>query len=172
MADMSSARKRTANLLGALALGLSDHLVAASEAGIGLGVGAPAALVIIGTTPGLSIDALRRGLRLTHSAAVRTVMKLTAAGLVAKAQGQDGRVASLTLTKQGTSALARLYDGRRAMIERLLNGLTTPAIEGLERALDHALTRLPVDVDDTIAICRLCEEAICPQDRCPVVVGT
>ena len=53
---MSTAR--TANLLGALALALSDEIRSAAERQVTHGGSAPAALSLIGHEPGLSIDEL------------------------------------------------------------------------------------------------------------------
>src|SRR5258705_4199176 len=51
-------RKRTANLLGALALGLGDQMKQATEQRLGQGGETSAALTTIGHVPGLSLDML------------------------------------------------------------------------------------------------------------------
>ncbi len=79
---------REANLLGTLSLAVSERVDEAVEDAAGHGGAAPAALSALATyLDGSSIDALRRALGLTHSAAVRLADRLSEAGLVKRAPG-------------------------------------------------------------------------------------
>ena len=74
---------RTANLLGALALTLSDRAGAAVHAGAGVSGSDAAALVTLRNyAEGEPLDLLRRALALSHPAVVRLADRLQARGLV------------------------------------------------------------------------------------------
>jgi MarR family transcriptional regulator, negative regulator of the multidrug operon emrRAB len=77
---------RTANLLGALALGLADNILDTTERHVANGGCTPAALSVIGHEPGQSIDFLARVLGMSHPGAVRLVDRFEADGLVSEGQ--------------------------------------------------------------------------------------
>jgi DNA-binding MarR family transcriptional regulator len=163
-----TADARTANLLGALALALGDELRQATETGAAHGASAPAALVVIGTYPGRTIDALRPALGLSHSGTVRLVDRLEADGLVVRESGADARSVSLRLTAAGRSAMRALLAERRRAIEEPLAALTVQErrqLGQLSEKLLAAMTHTPAQADQ---YCRLCDEAACPTARCPV----
>src|SRR5918999_5994664 len=82
---------REGNLLGAVSLAVSDRVRAACERGASQGGSAPAALVsLAGYLDGSPIDAVRGPLGLTHSATVRLVDRLVAAG-AGRGRGGAGR---------------------------------------------------------------------------------
>src|SRR5437764_6850861 len=85
----TSSRARQANMLGALALavtdGLHERLVAADERGLS----ATAALIHLRLRPGENIDFLARVLDISHPATVRLVDRLEADGLVERRPGPD-----------------------------------------------------------------------------------
>src|SRR5258708_18847038 len=70
------------NLLGAAVLALSDDMNIATARAAGQGGQAPAALVELAEHPGLTVDGLRRRLKLTHPAVVRLLDRLDERGLV------------------------------------------------------------------------------------------
>ena len=74
-----NASDRLVNLLGALALGVSDQIRSAIAEGMPLGGETAAALTVIGHAPALSIDQLSRVLRLSHAGTVRLVERLPVA---------------------------------------------------------------------------------------------
>src|SRR5918992_4351689 len=83
---------REANLLGAVSLAVSDRVRGAVERGAAQGGSAPAALVsLAGYLDGSPIDAVRGPLGLTHSATVRLVDRLVAAGLARRREGAAPR---------------------------------------------------------------------------------
>ena len=159
---------RTANLLGALALGLTDALVHETEIRAEHGAAAPAALVSVGISPGESIDGLANTLDLSHSATVRLVDRLAADGLVERRGGADRRTTALHLTRRGQARRRAILRGRRRVLAEALDPLSADertALSGLTERLLGALTRDRRHADH---ICRLCDERVCPGDTCPV----
>ena len=159
---------RTANLLGALALALGDGLRAATETAAEHGASSPAALVVIGSYPGRTIDALRPALGLSHSGTVRLIDRLAADGLVVRGSGADGRSVSLQLTPAGKSAMRALLAERRRALEGPLAALTSQERRQLERISEKLLTAMTHTQAQADQFCRLCDEAVCPSARCPV----
>ncbi|MEO1144559.1 MAG: MarR family transcriptional regulator [Cyanobacteria bacterium J06638_22] len=160
--------ERTLNLLGALALSLVDGLNAATEGASGFGGEAPAALVTLGVEPGLSIKALGQILRLSHPGTVRLVDRLEKQGWVERRHGTDGRTLALFLTEAGTERRLLILAERRQPLQRAIAPLTAADREQLTTLLETMLTALTTDEQEAFAICRLCEEEVCPGDRCPV----
>src|SRR5579863_1407028 len=123
---MTESYSRTANLLGALALAVSDRLGEAAERGDdGLTASESAALVTLAHYPGQPIVALGRTLRLTHSGAVRLADRMEAGGLVRRAASGHGRALALRLTRQGQEAAMQVLARRQAAAEELV-GLLRP----------------------------------------------
>src|SRR5579872_3927451 len=92
---------RTANLLGALAGELVARLARQGKAHPNETDSAAAALTVIGFYEGCSNGALSHALGLSHTATVRLVDKLEAAGLVVSKPGADRRSVALRLTASG-----------------------------------------------------------------------
>jgi len=111
---------RLENLFGAMSLALVDKMEKAFADETGLGPSAIAAIVQIGTEPGLTIETLRRMIALSHSATVRLVDQLVASGLVLRAGGVEGdkRARSLQLTERGRELFERSLAARRSVIHR------------------------------------------------------
>ena len=159
---------RTANLLGALALALTDSLNHEVEARADHGAAAPAALVSIGIAPGQSIDALARTLGLSHSATVRLVGRLVADGLVDRRDGPDGRTSALHLTRRGRTRRRAILDGRRTVLMDALDALSADERAALTGLMEKLLGTLTRDRQHADHICRLCDEHACPGQACPV----
>jgi DNA-binding MarR family transcriptional regulator len=155
---------RLLNLLGALAVGLADRIAAATEETLGESATAVAALVTIAQFPGFSIEQVRHALGLSHSATVRVVDRLTARGLVAREAAERGPAVALVPTAPGRRLAARVLAVRRRVVSEIADDLPGDLGEAIETLLD----RLTVDVETGHRICRLCDVATCPQDRCPV----
>jgi DNA-binding MarR family transcriptional regulator len=158
---------RQANLLGAVALVLTDRVETAMVEGHTTAA-ALSALYHFLDRP--SIDQLRQVLGLTPSGTVRLVDRLAGAGLVRRGPGADGRSRSVALTAAGRRAAARLSAARAAALRDTLAELST-----VERATLHALLgRLVAGIvqtkDGGAWICRLCDTSACgrPDGRCPV----
>lgn len=167
--------RRQENVLGALALALVDELAVAVAQEAGHGAAAPAAIVGIGTTPGLTIDQLRAILGLSHSGTVRLIDRLAADGLVERRPARDGRAVALSLTEAGGEAMERVLSARQQLLARTLTVLSAEEQVQLTTMLERLLTSLTRGREGADHICRLCNEAVCPSDRCPVeraVTGT
>ncbi len=160
--------ERTANLLGALSLTLTDRLTEETQMRAERGAAAPAALISVGAAPGDSIDALSRTIGLTHSATVRLIDRLARDGLVERRSGADARSVSLYLTPHGAARRRGILQGRREVLTDALSPLSPQEQVLLTRLMETLLGALTQDRQDADHICRLCDEDACPQDRCPV----
>lgn len=160
---------RLTNLAAAFALAATDDMLAAIEAMSGMIAGAPAALATVHACPGMSLDTLRKFLRLTPSGAGRLVDRLVAAGLMERRAGSsDQRFIALYLTRRGHSITELVLAARRGAIRQPLAALTSQEQAMLEKLLDKMLYAMTPDRERCDHICRLCEIAACPQDICPV----
>ena len=160
--------ERTLNLLGALALSVMDALNVVVEANAGHGGETPAALVTLGADPGLSINALRQILNLSHPGTVRLIDRLASQGLVERRAGADGRTLALFLTDAGHERRQAILTERRQQLQFAVNTLTQNEHKQLTKLLEKMLTAMTTSELRNFAICRLCEEEVCPADRCPV----
>jgi len=163
--------ERTANLLGALALTLSDRAAAAVQAGAGVSGSDAAALVTLRNyAEGEPLDLLRRALALSHPGVVRLADRLQARGLVERHRSdRDGRAVALRLTAAGRrsadAALAARADAIDAAIETLDPGQRRALTPMLELMLGAQTT----DSTASLVICRLCDPDVCGHpERCPV----
>lgn len=157
------------NLLGALALALSDAQDAAARSASGLGSSACSALVVLSFYPGTPIRTLADILGLTHSVVVRLAEDLASRGLLEREPGaQDKRQVQLRLTSAGQQGAQAILEARRATLGAAL--LTVPG--DIRPALGDAISQMLVALTQSRAaadhICRLCDEAACPPDQCPV----
>jgi DNA-binding MarR family transcriptional regulator len=165
-----TAPEATANLLGALALAITDRTSAAVAAGAGQANSAAAALSALHHFLGQpSLDRLRQVLGLTPSGAVRLVDRLAAAGLVTRGPGQDGRSRSVLLTPAGRAAAEQISAARAAALAGVLADLA-PAQQSLLHDLAGRLMAAIVRTKEGGAwTCRLCDLNACgrPAGRCP-----
>ena len=159
---------RTANLLGAVALGVYDQIGEVTQARAGRSGATAAALATLHQYPGLTVEALRRCLGISQPATVRTVDALQARALLVRGPGDDRRSIALRLTSAGHVEAVQVLRARTDVLAVLLDGLDEPDRAVLERALEQVLTRLTTDPQRGDEICRLCEIPACPQERCPV----
>ncbi|MGD1952649.1 MAG: MarR family winged helix-turn-helix transcriptional regulator [Leptolyngbyaceae cyanobacterium] len=157
--------ERTANLLGALALSLVDSLNSAVKTA-GFGGEAPAALVTLGVNPGLSINALHQILSLSHPGTVRLIDRLESQGLVERRSGVDGRTLALFLTQSGHARRQIILTERKQPLQLAIGSLAQGDRNQLAQLLEKMLTALTTSELHSFAICRLCEEEVCP--ACPV----
>jgi len=167
---MTGSYSRAANLLGALALAVSDGIREATEGqDNGLAKSEPGALVTLAHYPGQSVGSLARTLGLTHSGAVRLADRLVAAGLARRVSAGPGRTLALHLTQAGRLGASRVLARRRAAVEQLVNGLDADQAAALEQLASRLLAALATDRASAHRLCRLCDEPLCERDaRCPV----
>lgn len=156
------------NLIGALSIGLADRIVAETEALIGAGANASAALILIGSRPDMTIDDLRHGVKLTHSATVRTVIRLKDAGLVEKHSGEDGRSVYLRLSPKGKRDMARVLKLRERILEVALADLSQSELKQFGALAARVIPNVVLENVSVDAICRLCDGKVCPDAICPL----
>ena len=162
---------RTTNLLGALLIGLHDHLTRRLEQESQISGDGPAALVAIAHDEGRTVEFLRRTLSLSHSWTVRVVEKLEQSGLVVKRTAVDKRAVALFLTDQGKRKAQGIVRARRRCLDEVLAALPVKDQKKLTPMLERMLAALTSDDDSAEAICKLCEVDACPQNRCPVTLA-
>jgi MarR family transcriptional regulator, negative regulator of the multidrug operon emrRAB len=130
---------------------------------------APAALVELAEHPGLTVDGLRRRLKLTHPAVVRLLDRLDERGLVRRRRGGAvARTTSIALTEQGEAVAAEVTASRGAVLEKAMLTMTGDQQRHLEQLLETLVAGWPRTLDHSCQICRLCDLSACPADRCPV----
>lgn len=159
---------RTANLLGAVALGVHDRMADVTQAEAGRSGVTAAALATLHQYPGVTVEALRRCLGISQPATVRTVDALQARELLVRKPGNDRRSVALHLTGAGDSEAQRVLAARADVLTVLLDGVDGRDRAVLDRVLEHILSRLTTDPQRGDEICRLCDIPTCPQERCPV----
>jgi DNA-binding MarR family transcriptional regulator len=166
---------RAANVLGALALVLTDRMADAVEdaaAQAESGATALSALVHV-LPPDPSIDLLAQVLGLTHSGTVRLVDRLERAGQVRRGAGRDGRSTAVRLTAAGRRAATRVTTARTGQLSAALAVLTGDEQEQLAGLAGRVLAGLRRNGADTPVqrwTCRLCDTTACgrPAGRCPL----
>jgi MarR family transcriptional repressor of emrRAB len=158
---------RTANIVGALALAVSDELLQAAEGEAPEAGPAAAAIALLGHDPGMPIERLRRALGLSHPGAVRLVDRLEREGVVVRRESpHDRRAVALALTGQGAQALGEILSARGASLHRALVALTPSERRTFGRLAEKMLRNLLLGEDHAYATCRLCDAAACTD--CPV----
>jgi MarR family transcriptional regulator, negative regulator of the multidrug operon emrRAB len=159
---------RTANLLGATALALTDLVLAGATRAAGVSASGAAALVTLSDFPGLSVTELGRRVGLSQSAAARMVDSLEADGLVERPP-REGRHVMVHLTKAGTQATRHLLDARGGPLTDVIASLDKEDEDALARLLTKLLTRLYPHFGNAELMCRLCDRASCTaESTCPV----
>jgi MarR family transcriptional regulator, negative regulator of the multidrug operon emrRAB len=166
---------RTANLLGALGLALYDTMTGAM-AGTASGVGDVsvvdlAAMNAIGQQREVSVSFVARVTGLTHAGAVRVVNRLVAQQFVVRGPGPDGRTVAVSLTPKGRKLWRQQQLARSKQLESLLSGLDPKNRKLTDGLVETLLTLISGDGKDSERLCRLCDEASCPQDVCPVTLA-
>jgi MarR family transcriptional regulator, negative regulator of the multidrug operon emrRAB len=163
--------KRLENLMGALAVALTDTIGSAVETATGHAGTMGAALATLAQEPGLSIEQLRVPLGRTQSATVRVVDQLVAEGYAERRAGRDHRAVAVFLTGKGTEAAARVLSSRQEALDGALSTLQPGERKALTTALEKVLAAITTDRAHADHICRLCDLAVCPDNTCPVEVA-
>lgn len=151
---------RATNLIGAWVLAAGDEMRTAIERVTGMSGGAPAALVAIAAEPGMSIDALRRALDLTHPGTVRLVDRLADRGWVTRGAG-IGRAVALQPTPAGLEVHAQLLAARAQALRSLLEDLGEHEVDQLAQVLTATLPPRAQDQQELRRLCRLCDRTAC-----------
>ena len=169
---------RLVNLLGALALALTDRMRVATEEAAGLSGAAPLAIVALQQfLGGARTEDLAQALGITHSGAVRLVDKLVAAGLVERRAGVDGRSGSIVLTTTGRQTSRRISQARAHAVEDVIADLDAGHRQALEPLIaqlvateaTHRLRAREAGDPPGGWLCRQCDFKACerPAGRCP-----
>jgi MarR family transcriptional regulator, negative regulator of the multidrug operon emrRAB len=161
---------KTANMLGAVALALVDH-IDSSLAEDDLGRTEAAALIHIGDRPGETVQFLARVLGLTHSGAVRLVDRLADAGLVERRRAADARAVALQLTRRGAIAVDKALAAREKVLGDAISALDPVESKSFAAVLERVLSQLTTDRWRARHICRLCDYAGCSIGGCPVDIA-
>ncbi len=161
-------RAYTANLLGALGHALADRLDAAGTDVVGHGATAPAALVSLHWYPGRPVRWLAARLRISKPGAVQLVNRLEAAGLVERGVERPAGVRPLHLTPAGERLASRVLARRAQVLADAVAPLSAAQVRSLATAAGAVLGGLSRDLLGSEHVCRLCDEAACPDARCPV----
>ena len=159
---------RTANLLGALAVEITDRVERHGRLHPNETSSATAALNVIGFYEGCSNGELSRALGLSHTATVRLVDKLEAADLVVSEPGADKRAVALRLTDLGRERARAAVHERCVLLADVIDVLTRSQRERLDKILETLLRSMVKAAQDADHICRLCDGEECPPEQCPV----
>ncbi|MGH8876566.1 MAG: MarR family winged helix-turn-helix transcriptional regulator [Stackebrandtia sp.] len=160
--------KRTANLLGATALAVTDTALGGPVRVSGLSNSGAAAVVVLSASGELSVTELGRRVGLSQSAAVRMVDGLQAGGLVERRSGL-GRSVLVRLSTSGTDTARDLLQARGAPLTELVSTLSPSQQETLSKLLAKLLTGIYEHIGDAEKICRMCDRASCVRNAaCPV----
>jgi DNA-binding MarR family transcriptional regulator len=160
---------RDANLVGSLALVISDRVGAAMAAAGGVSESAATALSALHhflDRP--TVDLLRQVLGLTSSGTVRLVDKLVEVGYVRRREGVDGRSTAITLTAAGRAAAKRVVAARAAVLSAALGGLSEEEVAVLGGLVGRVLVGLMRGPGAVRWNCRQCDTGICRGGGCPV----
>ena len=161
-------KSQLVNLLGGLAVAVSDAQGRAMAAGAALNISEVAAVMTLGTSPGLRIDALGAVLGLSHSATVRLAGKLGREGYLERVERSDRREVGLKLTAAGRALRQRLVRIRTGVLEEALGALPPEHLPAFAECVSQALAAITSSRWHADNICRLCDETTCPEEICPV----
>ena len=159
-----------ANVLGALALVVSDRTSDAIAGAAGLSeTGAAALSALHHFLDRPSIDLLRQVLGLTPSGTVRLVDRLVAAGYVTRGQGADGRSRTVTLTAEGRRAAERVAQARADVLGGALAALSPAERATLNALAGRLLATFVRGPGAARWVCRLCDTGACgrAEGLCP-----
>jgi DNA-binding MarR family transcriptional regulator len=165
-----TALDRQANLLGALALVITDQTAQAAAAAAGQSGSAAAALSALHHfLDHPTLDQLHKVLGLTPSGAVRLVDRLADAGLVTRGTGDDKRSRSVVLTDAGKQAAQQVTAARAALLSGVLDGLSRGERETLHALLSRIMASVVRGKEGGAWICRLCDLQACGRasGHCP-----
>jgi DNA-binding MarR family transcriptional regulator len=167
-AGVPTDRAYAANVLGTLALTITDRVGIGTSRAAGRGAHASAALVTLLWYPDRPIAFLADRLRITHPGAVQLVDRLERDGLVERIPGQDGRTKLLALSERGERVAADVLAERRAVLDRAVSALSDDQVAAAADAIGAMLEALADTLLTSEYMCRICDELACPDARCPV----
>ena len=167
----ASPARQPANLLGALALAVSDRMAEEMADRSGHSDTAAAALSALDEFLGQpSIELLARVVGLSHSGTVRLVDRLERDGLVRRRSGLDRRATNVSLTAAGRRAARRIQKSRLEALDAILDPLSNSERATFTVLAGRILVGMMREPDATRWICRLCDLSACgrPDGHCPI----
>jgi DNA-binding MarR family transcriptional regulator len=159
---------RLENLLGALAISVTDAVARGIEESEGTYGSDTFALVLLQHAARLRSDVLSRQLRLAQSSTVRLIDRMEEQGLVRRKTGADRRTVYISLTARGLRAAERVISARRDVLQDLVARLSASERAALQSIAVKLLADLTVDLASGEQNCRLCDEEACDLATCPV----
>jgi DNA-binding MarR family transcriptional regulator len=159
---------RTANLLGAVALAVTDRIAEPPSGRSATDAAALSALdQFLGHPP---IERLAQVVGLSHSGAVRMVDRLEAEGLVRRGPGGDGRTTTVALTAAGRREAGRIASARADVLRDALRDLDAGERDTLGALLGRVLVAMMRAPGATRWACRRCDLVACGRaaGHCPV----
>lgn len=170
---MSAPRAATTNVLGALALLITDQLDAATSPARGGGSATAALSALDQFLDKTSVTRLRDVLGLTHSGTVRLLERLDGAGLIIRGAGPDGRTRSVRLTSRGRRSARSAAKQRAAYLDAVLDGLTPTEVQTLHGLLTQLMTQAVNLKEGGAWICRRCDLRACGRSdgNCPAATA-
>jgi DNA-binding MarR family transcriptional regulator len=163
--------RQAANLLGAIALALTDRLEGALTDASGLAESDAVALSALHHfLDAPRVDLLAQVLGLSSSGTVRLIDRLEKAGLAQRTTGADGRETSVALTASGRRRAQAVTRARTELLEQALDALTPSERRQLGELVGRILAHLIRPPGATRWTCRLCDLVACgrPTGHCPV----
>lgn len=169
MIGVDGGLKRTANLLGAVALTSADRVRETTAEAAGTSTSGAAALVTLETYSGLGVTELGKRIGLSQPAAARMVDALVGQGLVERRRA-SGRSVGVWLTRRGRTAVARMLNARNRALVRLVQDLEPEQQDALRAGLEALLPGVFERATSEHVVCRLCDRDACVADGsvCPV----
>jgi DNA-binding MarR family transcriptional regulator len=169
--DAHSRELQAANLLGALALALSDRLRDAIRGAAQVAESDAIALSVLWQLfDAPRVDELARVLGLSSSGVVRLVDRLEGAGLARRTTGADGRVTATSLTAAGRRRAEVVTRARFELMEAALEPLSPAERRQFGELSGKILAHLIRPPGAVRWTCRLCDVVACgrPNGHCPV----
>ena len=169
MTDPADAQRALANVLGALALVVTDELGRSVTEDVGSVTDAAALSALAQFLDGATVDRVHQTLGLTPSGAVRLVDRLEGAGLVTRAPGPDRRSRAVLLTDAGRERAGAVGEARSAYLAGLVGALEPAEVEVLRGLLAKVMAAVVGAKNGGAWTCRLCDLTACrrAQGECP-----
>jgi DNA-binding MarR family transcriptional regulator len=171
--DPETKFERGANLLGALALAVTDRMSdAVTEAGGQSQTAAAALSALHHFLDAPSVDLLRQVLGLTSSGTVRLLDRLQSAGYVTRGSGKDGRSVAVTLTAAGRQVAERVSRARADLLDAALSPLSPDERAAFEALVSKVLVGMMREPGAVRWTCRLCDTGTCRSELggCPIAI--
>lgn len=168
-ADEGDAGRHLRNVLGALAVAITDLLAEDGQAS-GYHPTEQAAMILAATVPGLSQDDLQRRLGLSQPGTTRLVDRLAGRALLIRAPGPDRRTNALHVTAGGAQEAGRALARRHQLLAPITSVLGDTQQREAAALIDQMLATLVHSGSSPWRICRECDQAGCQDGEyeCPV----